>query len=163
MKKILLTIWFILFLSNNVYSEIRSFNCNFKSENYDFSFLNGEYQFNIENAELLVVKGEKLAKGPFAKEGVEVDISNGQIALDASPNEIITGHLFINLTDGTSEVFLYKIDEKINIALINHLRKTVSVNIKNNELPFFGVIHSANNFIQKNYPETLISKGNGQC
>ena len=84
-------------------------------------------------------------------------------ALDASPNEIITGHLFINLTDGTSEVFLYKIDEQMNTALINHLRKTLSVNIKNNELPFFGVIHSANNFIQKNYPETLISKGNGQC
>ena len=163
MKKILLTIWFILFLINNVYSEIRSFNCNFKSENYDFSFLNGEYQFNIENAELLAVNGEKLAKGPFAKEGVEVDISNGQIALDASPNEIITGHLFINLTDGTSEVFLYKIDEQMNTKLINHMRKTFSENIKNNELPFFRLIHSANNFIQKNYPETLISKGNGQC
>ena len=163
MKKILLTIWFILFLINNVYSEIRSFNCNFKSENYDFSFLNGEYQFNLENAELLVVNGVKLEKGPFAKEGVEVDISNGQIALDASPNEIITGHLFINLTDGASEVFLYKIDEQMNTKLINHMRKTFSKNIKNNELPFFRLIHSANNFIQKNYPETLISKGNGQC
>ena len=163
MKKLLLTTWFILFLSNNVYSEIRSFNCNFKSENYDFSFLNGEYQFNLENAELLVVNGEKLEKGPFAKEGVEVDISNNKIAFDASPNEISTGHVFINLTDGASEVFLYKIDEQKNTTLINNMRKTLSVNIKNNKLPYFGLIHSANNFIQKNYPETLISKGNGQC
>lgn len=162
--KLLLLICFIyIFFIPNVNSEIRNFNCNFKSEKYDLSFVNSEYQFNLENAELIAVDGIKMEKGPTSKEGIEVDISNGNIALDVSPNSNVTGHLFINLINGAAEVFFYKIDDQMNTALINYMRKTSSKNVKENKPILYKLIHLANDFIQENYPENLIFKIDGQC
>ncbi|WP_440928720.1 hypothetical protein [Candidatus Pelagibacter sp.] len=161
-KKILSILILSLLLGGSAYSEIRNFNCKFESEKYDLSIVDGDYQFNLEIAELISVDGEKVPKGPFAKEGVEVDISNGNIGLDVGISNL-SAYLFINLETSESEVLFYKVNSEIDQKLINHLRKIVSKNIKNEILPYFQVIHSGNKFLMEKYPDSLVTRGNGQC
>jgi len=162
MKKLLSILVLSLLFGGSALSEIRGFNCKFQSEKYDLSIVDGEYIFNLEIAELLSVNGEKMPKGPLAKEGVEVDISNGFIGLDVSISNLL-GYLFINLETGLSEVFFYKVNPEIDQKLINHLRKTVSKNFKNENLPYFQVIHSGNEFMMEKYSDYLVTRGDGQC
>ncbi len=165
MKKSLFILFLGLFLSGsgNSYAEIRKYKCNFSSNDYDLSFMNDENEFNLTNGELITANGQKLPKGPFAKEGVEIDTSNNKIGLDISPNDNVTGHLFIDLKDGSSEAFFYKIDEKINNALMTHIKNIIPSNIKNNKQPFFKVIYSANEFLKDRYPDSLFLRIESQC
>ena len=163
MKKLLLTILFILVLSGGAFAETKKYKCNFASGEYDLSFINSEYEFNLKIGELISVDGEKLPKGPYAKEGVEIDTSNNKIGLDISPSDIVTGHLFIDQESGKAEVFFYKIDKKINNSLISNLQKIVPVNIKKNKQPFFTVIYSANEFLKNRYSDSLFLRLEGQC
>jgi hypothetical protein len=144
-------------------AETKKYKCNFASGEYDLSFINSEYEFNLKIGELISVDGEKLPKGPYAKEGVEIDTSNNKIGLDISPSDIVTGHLFIDQKSGKAEVFFYKIDKKINNSLISNLQKIVPVNIKKNKQPFFTVIYSANEFLKNRYSDSLFLRLEGQC
>jgi hypothetical protein len=162
-KKILSIAFLLLVFAENAFAEIRKYKCNFISSEHDLSFINEEYKFNLTNGELISVNGQKLPKGPFAKEGVEIDTSNNKIGLDISPNDNVTGHLFINQKDGISEAFFYKIDEQINNAVINHVKNIVPANIENNKQPFFKLIYSANEFLKSRYPDSLFLRVEGQC
>ena len=162
-KKILSISFLLLVFAENAYAEIRKYKCNFSSNDYDLSFMNDENEFNLTNGELITANGQKLPKGPFAKEGVEIDTSNNKIGLDISPNDNVTGHLFIDLKDGSSEAFFYKMDEKINNALITHIKNIIPSNIKNNKQPFFKVIYSANEFLKDRYPDSLFLRIESQC
>jgi len=125
MKKVLAILILVIAFAENAFAEIRKYKCNFSSDDYDLSFMNDENEFNLKNGELITTNGQKLPKGPYAKEGVEIDISNNKIGLDISPNDNVTGHLFIDLKDGSSEAFFYKIDEKINNALMTHIKNII--------------------------------------
>ncbi|MDC1098817.1 hypothetical protein OAS53_01960 [Candidatus Pelagibacter ubique] len=163
MKKLLTILILVIVFTENVYAEIRKYKCNFSSNDYDLSFMNDENEFNLTNGELITANGQKLPKGPFAKEGVEIDTYNNKIGLDISPNDNVTGHLFIDLKDGSSEAFFYKIDEKINNALMTHIKNIIPSNIKNNKQPFFKVIYSANEFLKDRYPDSLFLRIESQC
>ncbi|MDC0543274.1 hypothetical protein OAO06_01475 [Candidatus Pelagibacter ubique] len=163
MKKVLAILILVIAFAENAFAEIRKYKCNFSSDDYDLSFMNDEYEFNLTNGELITANGQKLPKGPFAKEGVEIDTSNNKIGLDVSPNDNVTGHLFIDLKDGSSEAFFYKIDEKINNAVINHVKNIVPTNIENNKQPLFKLIYSANEFLKNRYPNSLFLRIEAQC
>ena len=163
MKKLLAILILLIVFAENAFAEIRKYKCNFSSDDYDLSFMNDEYEFNLTNGELITANGQKVPKGPYAKEGIEIDTSNNKIGLDISPNDNVTGHLFIDLEDGSSEAFFYKIDKKINSALINQIKNMIPSNIKNNKQPFFKVIYSANEFLKDKYPESLFLRIEAQC
>ena len=163
MKKLLTILILVIVFNENADAVIRKYKCNFSSSDYDLSFMNNENEFNLTNGELITANGQKLPKGPFSKEGVEIDTSNNKIGLDISPNDNVTGHLFIDLKDGSSEAFFYKIDEKINNALMTHIKNIIPSNIKNNKQPFFKVIYSANEFLKDRYPDSLFLRIESQC